>query len=80
MLIRYHDAKCEFLTLLLRVSENTKRVYMKSILACEQALQVWRAKLAAREHAPLLAIASPIACGSRVTSRDFPKRRACSQA
>ena len=40
MLVRYHDAKCEFqisnLTRLLRVSENRKRVYMKSILACEQ--------------------------------------------
>ena len=41
---------------------------------------MWRAKLAARERATLLAIASTIACGSLVTSRDFPKRRACSQA
>ena len=27
-----------------------------------------------------LALASPLACGSRVTSGDSPKRRACSQA
>jgi len=49
-------------------------------LACWQAFLLWRAKLVAREHASERCLASPFACCSRVTSRDSPKWRACSQA
>ena len=55
---------------------------LRIVLACEQALQLRWAKRT-RENARILssplALASPIACGSRVTSRDSPKWRACSK-
>ena len=51
-------------------------------VACEQGLQLWRAKRAAREReterriflsSQALTPASPFACGSRLTSRDSSK-------
>ena len=65
-------------------------------IACEQALRLQRATRGERERAserrsregrrkrrllsPSLTLVYPITWGSRATSRDFPKWRACSQA
>ena len=65
-------------------------------IACEQSLRLQRATRGERERAserrsregrrkrrflsPSLTLAYPITWGSRATSRDFPKWRACSQA
>ena len=49
-------------------------------LACEQALQLWWVNTQASSGPHPVAVMSPFASGSRMTSRAYPKLTACSMA